>query len=346
MKIFYGPSEEALKCWQRKKPSKALFVPFPYKEWDAEELLKQGLAFRRDDFLNQDPEPFLKDGVVSLNKTMVVVFCDLKGSTSALRVLGPSSFRAIQRKFFEACIKAVKSVNANKCKDGYLNYPRAVLDKLKFMGDCAMFYMDCGNAVTSGDLKSEAAELAMKLTTIIVEDFRGIEQEERELRLHGVKLGARFGIALGDKVILSVLGCSNEVEHGSPVGDFTITGEVVNLAARLEHATPPEFLACITESRAHLEAYASQIKEKDWIRGTALDDALLTADRQVIDLFDICEKTFEIRADAQFRECLELGDLSVKLAWRTIPFSPRGFSSSREANLLGGNSSAELFRVV
>src|SRR4051812_19312150 len=114
--IYYGPAETG-----DSKPkgdwSNALFVPSTYRglpeirRISSDELRQQGLAFALPDFPRAriGARNFLKRGIISQDRTMVVIFCDLKGSTGALRSLR-GRFRDVQDKFFENCSRTVAFV--------------------------------------------------------------------------------------------------------------------------------------------------------------------------------------------------------------------------------------------
>jgi class 3 adenylate cyclase len=312
-------------------------------------LKNLGLTFLLADFTNRKsgPRRFLKEGVVSTDRTMIVMFCDIKGSTAALEHLRQKIFRELQDDFFTACTATVMEVNKNRTEHD----SRAVIDK--YMGDSAMIYIDVGDTERSDDAskqanfaakKSEGTEKAVKITRSITTKIVELDKKYAP-SLSGFRLGARFGIAMGDRVILSVLGCRFESGVLSQVGDFTLTGSVVNLAARLEHATPAEFVECIAQSRREIESYTSLVWERDRLRTTKLGEALLSIDRQVTELYEICKMNFEIRADSHFVTQYESGK-GEKMPWKVVPFSPRGFPGRQRALLLGGNSVADLLRRI
>ena len=60
----------------------------------------------------------------------------------------------------------------------------------------------------------------------------------------------------------------------------------------------------------------------------------------------IGNKRFQVRADSNFVDALEGDKDSAKLAWKSVPFEPRGFGEKCTARLLGGNTVSELLCVV
>ena len=351
LRVIYGPS--------RPGPiRRALsYVPRPYEGQDETDLARRGLLFKADQL--DDVGTFIESGLVSTNRCVIVMFCDLKGSTPALGVL-EKGFRDIQVTFFTSIADEVKRINSRLTAQAEGPYPRFVIDK--FMGDGAMLYVDCGSGdfVDCRSQINAAAkpilQLVQKLADTIVEldgwnraNNRNQPSQVDHLKIaigdkleaNDIRLGLRFGIALGSRVTLSVLGGSQD----SNEGDFTLTGEVVNLAARLEHATPSEFLTYLADVAGRIGRFSSLLRHPEITRGTALGDAIDQRDQQVIDLYQVFDGRFEIRADSGFRKCLEDGP-NIKLPWKSVRFTPRGFPNGRTANLLGGNNAAELLRVV
>lgn len=339
------------------------FIPRPFKGIDPQSLQVRGLTFCKEDLLD-GPEQFRENGLVSSDRSMIILFCDLKSSTAALKALG-SGFRNLQRNFFESCIKAVAETNKRRrAAAPSARYPRAIIDK--FMGDGAMFYIDCGNTLSGGmeALGADAAEDALSIVHRIISltqtlsSVSGMEAIAAKLHAARVEVGVRFGIAMGSGITLSVLGCSSADSDCAGQGDFTVTGEVVNLAARLEHATAAEFLSCIVDDANRIGQYTCRMNDSAQLRGTALGDAMMNADQHIVDLFAVCEQNYELRADSNFRHYLEnRNDLEkrnepekakkpIRLAWKAVPFSPRGFAGNHVAHLLGGNRSEELVRQV
>jgi class 3 adenylate cyclase len=293
--------------------------------------------------------------------SMIVVFCDLKGSTQVLRELGARKFQGLQEHFFAESSRIVTAANrdfhANNLKSVELLFkkekkadqtnerefikPWARIDK--FMGDCVMFYVDCGGrkgTKAPAAILNQGALMTMRIVVSLIEAISDLG-ENRDVRAHHIRLGSRIGIALGHDIILSPLG-----ERGKPGFSYTLTGESVNLAARLEHASKAEFLDCISAKKSELQAYLCNVSDSDRLHGTALGEIILETDRHLIDLFTVCEKTFQIRTNELFVHHLTEGDQPVKLRWRSIPFMPKGFEAGENALFLGGDSTAELFRTV
>jgi class 3 adenylate cyclase len=289
---------------------------------------------------------------------MVVAFCDLKGSTQALRFLKTARFHSLQQQFFAHCSKVVDDANlaagrtvhnqrgtrpenpfADNFDESKFPVPWARIDK--FMGDCTMFYVRCDkNPRTQSASLQQAARMVINIVSQIVQKV-DVLSGKYGLAEEGITLGSRVGLASGHRVSLGMLG-----GRGRPGYSYTLTGETVNLAARLEHATAAEFISCVADSRAQLDGYAKHVTDKQHLHGTALAEQLIKADRQVVDLFSVCERRFQIRANEHFVGLLQAGPNPVKFRWRQIPFAPQGFDGRRTAYILGGNSLSDLFRTV
>lgn len=354
------------------------YVPRTAGELKPEELADIGQAFGKDD-LEGEPVGFLKTGVVSSERTAAILFCDLKNSTSILRSLGAKHFRQIQNRFVKECLEAVKEANKRIRKE--LNVkenepPRVIMDK--FTGDGAMMILDCGktkkrhhseSGINSSKEQAENEESDFRqalVARLVVQIVRHILEktpdmkEAGELARHGLpRLGMRCGVAHGDNITLSVLGYLAEKE--SPrFGSFTATGEIINLAARLEHATPAEFLEAIAGTKYRLDSFTRLLNSSERAHGSTLGNAVHASERQVLDLYDVCEKRFEIRANERFRYYLEyerkpepgvsFGAIpksltkKMSLAWKKIPFTPKGFALDIDAYLIGGDTVDELLR--
>ncbi len=154
------------------------------------------------------------------------------------------------------------------------------------------------------------------------------------------KIGLRFGIAFGDGIILSSYGREGMI-------DPNITGKVVNLASRLEHATPADFIECIRKERNNLARFTTNINSQDVLYGTMIYEKTRLLDQQIIDTYEICENCrFEVRVDARFKSELEEGDNPVNLGWKEISFSPKGFADTTNAYLVGGNNPEDIFTIL
>lgn len=375
--------------WKLSFPDRDYYVPKPYfadgqhlSKERCQELLEQGLAFTVEDL--EYPEDAPGDGVVRRDSTMVVLFCDMKGSTEALVTLG-GAFRQLQAKFFRLCEDTVKDANNGKWenpKNGTgdahnagpagehaddnvgLGRPCPVTVIDKFVGDGLMLYVDCGpttelakkEPLVAGepDLEPEVVRRGTRMAAWIIREiaskFEGAlkdavrkvsDSKDSSLTRDSLtestrKLGLRFGVALGDGIMLSVLG------EGT-VTDFTLTGAIVNLAARLEHATAPEFLEAIAARRGELSRYTGPIEHEGALRGSQLHRDLVDCDRQVVDVHTVTAQRFQIRANERVVNCLKQWERPIRLAWCPVPFEAKGFSGAQTAFIVAGKTAGDLF---
>jgi class 3 adenylate cyclase/tetratricopeptide (TPR) repeat protein len=140
-----------------------------------------------------------------VRKTVTVVFCDLVGSTSLGERLDPESVRRAIGRYFD---KARASIERH---GGTVE---------KFIGDAVMSVFGIPRLHEDDALRAvrAAAELRDAVTALG-------DELEGEL---GVRIEARIGVATG------------EVVAGDPSsGQAFVTGDVVNVAARLEQAAGP-----------------------------------------------------------------------------------------------------------
>ncbi|MFB3737500.1 MAG: adenylate/guanylate cyclase domain-containing protein [Candidatus Velamenicoccus archaeovorus] len=140
-----------------------------------------------------------------VRKTVTVVFCDVTGSTSLGERLDPETLRKVMTRYFEDM--------------------RTVLERHgatveKFIGDAVMAVFGIPIAHEDDALRAARATVEMREA---VERLSG--DLEREL---DVSLVARIGVNTG------------EVVAGDPsAGQALVTGDTVNVAARLEQAAQP-----------------------------------------------------------------------------------------------------------
>lgn len=172
----------------------------------------------------------LKFGVSDRHERGCISFSDLRSSTDFLNTYGKKIFlNKIQQPFFEGT-----NFISNKYK-GRID---------KFMGDNVMCVFLGNNS--SGNLVED------KKTEVILSNFFAIFELCKILldilsknKMFDTNLGLRSGATFGNEILRSNLG--NEL-----VRDFTVTGETVNLAARLEHIS-------ITELVMHNKTYFSRV---------------------------------------------------------------------------------------
>jgi class 3 adenylate cyclase len=174
-----------------------------------------GASYRRE---WEKFEDVLKFGVSDRQESGCISFSDMRASTEFLNTYGKNLYlNKIQQPFFEQTKLISKQY-------------RGRIDK--FMGDNVM-------SVFLEDPFREGAETAartvIRIFSSIIELCRVLYGLIREAGLEHSRLGLRSGVTYGPQILRSNLG--NEI-----VRDFTVTGETVNLAARLEHISIHELI--------------------------------------------------------------------------------------------------------
>jgi class 3 adenylate cyclase/tetratricopeptide (TPR) repeat protein len=194
----------------------------------------------------QNPEGFRFCGFCStpltpgegreVRKLVTVVFCDVIGSTSLGESLDPESLRGVMSRYFDVARAA-------------LEHHGGTVEK--FIGDAVMAVF--GVPVAHEDDALRAARAAFELRESLVE-----LNEELE-RTWGAHLRVRIGINTGDVVA------------GDPAsGQSFVSGDVVNVAARLEQgAQPGEILIGADTLRLLRDAVRVEAVEPLSLRGKA-----------------------------------------------------------------------------
>jgi class 3 adenylate cyclase len=165
-------------------------------------------------------EDVLRFGVSDRPEGGCISFSDLRASTQFLNTYGKNVYlNKIQQPFFE--------------QTGLISRKyRGRIDK--FMGDNVM-------CVFLKKISSDVEERRQERDAVLKNFFavfwlcRVLYQITVKAGYEQSNLGLRSGMTYGDQILRSNLG--NEI-----VRDFTVTGETVNLAARLEHITMPELI--------------------------------------------------------------------------------------------------------
>lgn len=138
---------------------------------------------------------------------MSVLFADLAGSTALGEQLDPEDVRAVQTELFEL-------VNAQVEHHGGVTE--------KFIGDAILAVFGVPQA------HEDDAERAVRAALGIREAFPAFAARVRDT--HGVGVGLRIGVNTGD-VIAS--------REGAARGEMIVTGDAVNVAARLQQLAEP-----------------------------------------------------------------------------------------------------------
>lgn len=166
----------------------------------------------------------LKFGVSDRHESGCVSFSDMRSSTAFLNRHGKAFYlNRVQQPFFE------RTQLVSRRHRGRID---------KFMGDNVMCVF-LNRALNDADAEGEAA--VRRNFFAIVELCRILNDLIAAGRVGDTPLGLRSGVTYGDQILRSNLG--NEF-----VRDFTVTGETVNLAARLEHIS-------IHELKLHNQMY-------------------------------------------------------------------------------------------
>jgi class 3 adenylate cyclase/tetratricopeptide (TPR) repeat protein len=140
-----------------------------------------------------------------LRKTVTIVFCDLSGSTGLGERLDPESLRRVQLRYFEAMRTALER------HGGIVE---------KYIGDAVMAVFGIPRVHEDDALR------AVRAAQDMLEELAALNAElERD---HDVTLQVRIGVNTGPVV-------SGDPEAGRAL----VTGDAVNVAARLEQAAAP-----------------------------------------------------------------------------------------------------------
>ena len=139
-----------------------------------------------------------------VRKTVTVVFCDVTGSTAMGEKLDPESVRRVMSRYFSEMRTALERHGASV---------------EKFIGDAVMAVFGVPQIHEDDALRAVRAAADMRQALILLN-----KELERD---YGVTLAARIGVNTGDVVA------------GDPSGETLVTGDAVNVAARLEQAAAP-----------------------------------------------------------------------------------------------------------
>jgi class 3 adenylate cyclase/tetratricopeptide (TPR) repeat protein len=147
--------------------------------------------------------PLAPSGRQEVRKTVTVVFCDVTGSTAMGEQLDPESLRRVMSRYF-AEMRAALERHGGTVE--------------KFIGDAVMAVFGVPAIHEDDALRAVRAAAEMR------EALQALNKElERD---HGVSLAARIGVNTGEVV-------------AGDQADTLVTGDAVNIAARLEQAAEP-----------------------------------------------------------------------------------------------------------
>ena len=148
---------------------------------------------------------------------MTVLFADVTGSTAMGEEMDPEEVRALLGRYYQIA-KGVVAEHGGTLE--------------KFIGDAVMAVFGLPTAHGDDAERAVAAALALR------------DQVRADPRL-GTRLAVRFGISTGEVVAAA----------DASAGDFLVTGDTVNIAARIQQAAEP-WQVLATERTAHAAAAA------------------------------------------------------------------------------------------
>ncbi len=148
------------------------------------------------------------DALEEQRKVVTVMFVDLSGSTPIAERLDPEEWRGILQRYFAVLARQIERFGGT-------------IDK--YIGDAVMAVF--GAPIAHEDDPHRAINAALAIKAEMAK-----ENEELERR-YGVRLNLRLGINTGE-VVAGLLA-------GGAEGAYTVTGDTVNTAQRLESVAPP-----------------------------------------------------------------------------------------------------------
>jgi len=134
-------------------------------------------------------------------RIVTVLFADVSGSTAMGEEMDPEEVRALLSRYYEIA-KAVVAEHGGTLE--------------KFIGDAVMAVFGLPTAHGDDAERAVAAALALR---------DGVRADPRL----GDRLAVRFGVSTGEVVATS----------DASAGDFRVTGDAVNVAARIQQAAEP-----------------------------------------------------------------------------------------------------------
>lgn len=224
-------------------------------------------------------EDVLKFGVSDRTEKGCISFSDMRSSTEFLNGYGKTVYLSkIQQPFFE------RTQLISRKYFGRID---------KFMGDNVM----CVFLNRSANGKTPAARESETILNNLFAIFSLCQVLHELMVEHGFtdsNLGLRSGLTYGDHILRSNLG--NEI-----VRDFTVTGETVNLAARLEHISVQELIIHNQQYFARAIARFPQISDLITLDGSY--DNLNAETKGIIQKFTLYQNiysNFKILAEAKY----------------------------------------------
>lgn len=144
-------------------------------------------------------------------RTMTVFFSDLAGFTSLSEMLTPDVLVRLLNDYFATMAEPIREV------DGVID---------KFIGDAIMAYW--GEPFVQDRVQATSAVQAGLMQRRLIHEFREKVPEILGVRLDNLEIDMRIGIATGPAVVGTVGSRAHR--------NYTVMGDIVNLASRLEGA--------------------------------------------------------------------------------------------------------------
>ena len=261
--------------------------------------------------------PGARSSPAEARKTVTVVFSDVAESTRLGAELDPEAVRRVMSRYFETASRALER------HGGTVE---------KFIGDAVMAVFG---------IPSVHEDDALRAVRAVVELRDAVEVLNRELEQErGVQLRLRMGVNTG------------EVVAGNPADGHTlVTGDTVNVAARLEQAAAPGEIL-IGEATRRLVHYAVRVEPIGPISLKGKEDGVLSW--RLLDVFAE-SPAFARRLDsplvgrraelAQVQEAFE-HTVQERTAYLFTVLGPAGIGKSRLASELGASLPEEVARVL
>jgi adenylate cyclase len=231
-------------------------------------------------------------------RVVTVFFSDIRGFTSISEQLTAAAMVNLLNHYFAAATRCIRASNG-------------IVDK--YIGDAVMAFWS--PPFSPGDGHAEAACLAALAQQEAIEDLNRDMPNIVGLRRNAPDLVVRMGIATGEVVVGTI---------GSPVSkSFTVIGDTVNLASRLESVNKIYGTRIIiSEDTMRLARHALEVRELDLITVAGktepcriyellgLFGKLASAEEQLRETFEASLTAYRNQrwdaAERGFRQCLEM----------------------------------------
>ncbi len=312
-----------------------------------EELRKDKNKYRkitRDEIKNYDRERMasilfnaINYGVIYdwMDFDFIVGFLDIKNSTDLLSRSKVEDFRDIQNEFFYKLSNSISTIlvcnnkiciacSKSNCCTGFVD---------KFIGDNIMFYF-----LKNKSDQAPIENIVMNKVLVLIHEFKNIliEQEKNNKKLN---LGLRFGLAKSTKpIILSTLGISRDKNGNLEqklTTDYTLTGDDVNLAARIVNLTTESMIAHATKEKNELDKYRNIMYNLDNVNSSEISKRMENLNIHIDDIFQVSDVDFSVRVNEAFYK--GLSESISSLDWKDVFFIPKGFNTREKIYILGGN---------